>query len=68
MKLQIYQNKDKVKEEDPDYIGLQRQRLNDGTTAYETVQVAVGWTNETPGGEKYIALTIEGFSDNKPKP
>lgn len=67
MRIQIYKNKAKVKDEEPDYIGLQKQRLNDGTTAYQTVQIAVGWKNETPDGEVYIDLKVDGFTDNAPK-
>lgn len=59
MKLQVYKNKF-----DDNYKVLQKQRLNDGTTAYQTVQVGTGFEQETPSGEKYLVLKIKGRTDN----
>ena len=57
MKLQIWKNGD-------GYKVLQKQRLNDGTSGYQTIQVGVGFKEEAPSGEKYILLKIDGFTDN----
>jgi len=56
-----------VREEEPDYIVQQKQRLNDGTTGYETVVVGEGYKHEAPDGEQYIDITLKGFgTNNKP--
>ena len=63
MKLQIF---DKGEGR---YVAFQKQRTgaDDGSPAYETVQVGEGWAQETPDGETYIDLKVEGFTDAKPK-
>jgi len=66
MRVQLWKNP-KEKENEPDFIVMQRQRLDDGTTGYVTVQVGTGYTMEAPSGEKYIDVTIKGFNNNKPK-
>ncbi len=67
MRFQLYRNFAKIKDEDPDYIARQRQRLNDGTTAYETVEIGVGYKQEAPDGEVYVDISLKGFgTNNKP--
>jgi len=69
MRVQLWKNSHKVKEEEPDYIVLQKQRTNvdDGSPAYETCEVGAGWKMEAPSGEIYLDVKIEGFNNNKPK-
>lgn len=69
MRIQIWHNKAKGTKNDPDYLVLQRQRTgaDDGSGAYETVQIGVGFKNEAPDGETYISATVDGFSDMKPR-
>lgn len=57
MKLQIWKDGER-------YKVLQKQRLNDGTSGYQTIQVGVGFKEEAPNGEKYISLKIDGLTDN----
>lgn len=54
----------------PDYVVFQKQRTgaDDGSPAYETVEVGAGWKMEAPSGEIYLDVKIEGLTDNKPKP
>ena len=65
MRIQLWKN-EKQNEESPDYRVLQKQRVNDGTTAYETVEVGYGYKKEAPSGETYLDVTIRGFNNNKP--
>lgn len=67
MRLQIWGNKAKVGEYDPDHLVLQRQRTgaDDGSSRYETIQVGVGWDREAPDGEKYLDIKVLGLTDNK---
>lgn len=68
MRVQLWKNV-KTSDNQPDYIVTQKQRLNDGTTAYETNQVGVGYKQEAPSGEIYIDIKLEGFgTNNKPTP
>ena len=60
MKLQVWK-KGEV------YEVLQKQRLNDGTSNYQTVKVGVGFKEEAPSGEHYLILKIDGLTDNAPK-
>ena len=55
MKLAIYKTED-------GYTAFQKQRTEKG---YDTVEVGHGFKTETPQGEQYIALNIEGLTDNK---
>jgi len=57
MKLQIWKDGE-------GYKVLQKQRLNDGTSGYQTIKVGVGYKEESPSGEKYISLKIDGLTDN----
>jgi hypothetical protein len=57
MKLQIWKDGER-------YKVLQKQRLNDGTSGYQTIQVGVVFKEEAPSGEKYISLKIDGLTDN----
>lgn len=67
MRIQLYKNENKVKDEDPDFIVRQKQRLNDGTSAYETVDVGVGYKLEGPDFT-YIDVSLKGFgTNNKPQ-
>lgn len=67
MRVMMIRNR-KTYEGDPDFIVLQRQRLNDGTSAYQTVEVGFGYTREMPDEEKYVDITLEGFgTNNRPK-
>lgn len=59
MKLFIWQNK-----ESGGYTVTQKQRYPDGS--YETVTVGSGNTFTAPGGEPYIQIKVDGFSDNAP--
>lgn len=63
MRFQLYKNHDKTSEEHPDFIVKQKQRLNDGTTAYETVEIGYAYTLEGPE-EKYIDVTLPKFGNN----
>lgn len=68
MRIQLYKNKAKVKDEDPDFIAKQKQRTgaDDGSPSYETVIVGAAWKMEGPD-EVYLEVKIEGFNNNKPK-
>lgn len=66
MVIQVWRNKEKVKEEDPDYIVLQKQRTGIEGKGYETVQIGQGWKTDAPD-EQYIHITIDGLTNNKPK-
>jgi hypothetical protein len=69
MRVMLWRNKAKVKPEDPDYIVLQRQRLNDGTTAYITVEVGFAYKQEAPDGETYVDINLPKFgTNNRPTP
>ena len=69
MKIQVWKNKAKVNEDDPDFILLQKQRtgVDDGSPSYQTVQIGTGHKMEAPDGESYLSLTIKSLTDNKPK-
>ena len=69
MVLQLWRNKSKLKEGEPDYLALQKQRtcVDDGSSGYETVKIGVGYKEEAPDGEQYIRIKIDGITDVKPK-
>ena len=66
MVIQLWKNKGKVKDDDPDYLALQKQRTNedDGSGAYQTVQIGTGYKMEAPDGETYLSVKITGITDN----
>lgn len=68
MRIQLWKAQGAT-EDSADYVVRQRQRLNDGTTAYVTVDVGWGFKREAPSGETYIDITLKGFgTNNKPNP
>ena len=70
MRVQIWGNKMKKSEDAPDYIVFQKQRTgaDDGSSAYETVEIGYGRKMEAPSGEIYLDVKIIGLTDNKPTP
>ena len=68
MRIQVWGNKMKKKEEDPDYVVFQKQRTNEiEGKSYETVEIGAGWKMEAPSGEIYLDVKIDGLTNNKPK-
>lgn len=69
MRIQVWKNKGKVHDGEPDYLVLQRQRTgaDDGSAGYETVNIGYGYKQEAPDGEIYLDVKVEGFNNNKPK-
>ena len=64
MRVLVYKNKGKVKEDDPDYLVIQKQR-NEDETAYVMVQIGVGWKQEMPDGEQYIDIKFDTIKTKK---
>lgn len=68
MRVYLFKNHDKTHEDHPDYIVMQKQRTgaDDGSPAYEQVEVGYGYKREGPE-ETYLDVHINGFNNNKPK-
>lgn len=66
MVIQLWRNKAKNSDADADYLALQKQRTgaDDGSPGYVTRQIGIGFKMESPDGETYIRITIEGITDN----
>lgn len=68
MRLYMWKNHNKQKEDDPDFVVHQKQRTgaDDGSPAYQTVTVGYAWKKEGPV-EPYLDVKIEGLTNNQPK-